>query len=33
MSLATLSIDLEARLAKLQEGMDKAERMLRGSAG
>lgn len=27
MALATLSIDLEARLAKLQEGMDKAERV------
>lgn len=27
MALATLSIDLEARLAKLQEGMDKAERI------
>ena len=28
MALATLSIDLTANLAKLQEGMDKSQRML-----
>lgn len=33
MAVATLSIDVEARLAKLEEGLDKASRVVQKSAG